>query len=41
MKSKYTISRDEFIFIDIFQLNTIAIYKNLILHFNPQYLKYQ
>ena len=33
---KYTISTDEFIFIDIFQLNTIVIHKNIILHFNPQ-----
>ena len=35
---KYKISTDEFIFIDIFQLNTIVIYQNFILHFNPQYL---
>ena len=36
MISKYIISTDEFIFIDIFQLNTIAIYQNIKLHFNPQ-----
>ena len=41
MKLKFIISKDEFIFIDIFQLNTIILYHNLILHFNPRSFLYK
>ena len=41
MKLTFIISTDEFIFIDIFQLNTIILYHNLILHFNPWSFLYQ